>query len=572
VLNEGNMASNSATKVPTQASVKTYVDNFANGLTWKAPVDDGDSNPTTGAGTAGPIASYGACDAAKKSWTTYNKNDAVIYVCNGTAWVEMSSTVGIPNLAGDVTGPLTSNTIANNAVTSAKIADSTIVSGDILDGTITTADVLDGTITTGDIADGTIATGDIADNAITSAKVAADTLVAEDIASNAIGSAELINNSIVDADVNAAAAIAGTKISPNFGSQTVQTTGNLAINTDKFFVNGTTGNVGVGTASPSSLLETYVTGGNNTLKVTTSGSSSYIPKLSLNRYGDTAWNLSSNGTTGLLIDQDGSVKMTVQYSTGNFGIGTTSPNQQLEITKSFRMPNTTDATTGVIYKGTDRFMHNYVNPTSTGANTFIGSNAGNFTMGPGGGAGYLGSYNTAVGFQTLYSNTTGYSNTATGYNALVFNTTGYGNTANGYQSLQGNISGSGNTAQGYATLRANTTGYENTATGYGALISNTTGNSNTATGLQSLYSNTTGYSNTANGVNALFSNTSGFNNSAGGMNALHYNTTGYSNTANGVNALHYNTTGYYNTANGSQSLFSNTTGYSNTANGVNALH
>jgi len=40
--------------------------------------------------------------------------------------------------------------------------------------------------------------------------------------------------------------------------------------------------------------------------------------------------------------------------------------------------------------------------------------------------------NTAIGVQSLYSNTTGYNNTALGYNALYNNKTGYNNTAIGY--------------------------------------------------------------------------------------------------------------------------------------------
>ena len=42
--------------------------------------------------------------------------------------------------------------------------------------------------------------------------------------------------------------------------------------------------------------------------------------------------------------------------------------------------------------------------------------------------------NTAVGFQALFSNTTGYTNTANGSSALFSNTTGNDNTANGCSS------------------------------------------------------------------------------------------------------------------------------------------
>ena len=63
-------------------------------------------------------------------------------------------------------------------------------------------------VTTNAITDLNVTTGKIADSAITSAKIA--------------------DGAIVNVDVNASAAIAGTKISPNFGSQNVVTTGNVA--------------------------------------------------------------------------------------------------------------------------------------------------------------------------------------------------------------------------------------------------------------------------------------------------------------------------------------------------------
>jgi hypothetical protein len=45
------------------------------------------------------------------------------------------------------------------------------------------------------------------------------------INSNAVTSAKIADGAIVDADINASAAIAGTKISPDFGSQNIVTTG-----------------------------------------------------------------------------------------------------------------------------------------------------------------------------------------------------------------------------------------------------------------------------------------------------------------------------------------------------------
>ena len=70
-----------------------------------------------------------------------------------------------------------------------------------------------------DAVDGSIVTADLADDAVNASK----------LASNAVVSASIVDGSIVNADVNASAAIAGTKISPDFGSQGITTTGVASI-------------------------------------------------------------------------------------------------------------------------------------------------------------------------------------------------------------------------------------------------------------------------------------------------------------------------------------------------------
>jgi len=65
-----------------------------------------------------------------------------------------------------------------------------------------------------------------------------------------VTSTMIVDGAIVDADVNASAAIVGTKIDPDFGSQTVETTGDLVINTNTLFVDSSANNVGIGTTSP----------------------------------------------------------------------------------------------------------------------------------------------------------------------------------------------------------------------------------------------------------------------------------------------------------------------------------
>jgi hypothetical protein len=204
---------------------------------------------------------------------------------------------------------------------------------------------------------------------------------------------------------------------------------------------------------------------------------------------------------------------------GKVGLGTSSPNEQLELTGNLRLPATTE-TTGIIRSGANTLIHSY------GTNNFFaGEGAGNLTM--------TGDRNTASGAEALFSNTTGVDNTANGAYALISNTTGDGNTASGAYALNSNITGYENTASGSLALFYNTTGFHNTANGAYALNQNTTGNYNTASGLAALYSNTTGYQNTASGSLALSGNTTGYNNTANGSYALNQNTTGNYNTAIG---------------------------------------
>lgn len=141
----------------------------------------------------------------------------------------------------------------------------------------------------------------------------------------------------------------------------------------------------------------------------------------------------------------------------------------------------------------------------------------------------------------------------------------------GYQSLYSNTSGSYNTASGFQSLYNNTTGVCNTANGDQSLWYNSTGQWNTATGHESLFYNTTGNSNTANGSRALYYNRIGDYNTAFGHVSLQ-NTIGDSNTAIGYQSLVYNTTGMNNTASGCESLFSNTTGSYNTAIGYGCFY
>ncbi|MFA6790578.1 MAG: hypothetical protein WCR65_03305, partial [Parcubacteria group bacterium] len=248
------------------------------------------------------------------------------------------------------------------------------------------------------------------------------------------------------------------------------------------------GNVGIGTTSPVRKLDIYDEGSNGRIGFHTNLTGSGVsdgtiigPTENGNfyiwNYENAIVNIGTNGESRLYIKGD-----------GNIGIGKASPLKKLDIAgDGINLENTFSSSTGIIFKDTNRFIHNFQHPTGDtaipdGYNTFVGVGTGNFTMGI-----------------TATSNEHGSRNTAFGYNNLRLNTTGYRNTAIGTNSLQANTTGYRNTAIGGTSLYNNTTGYFNTAGGEYSLPFNTTGNYNTAYGAHSLHDLTEGISNVAIG-------------------------------------------------------------------------
>jgi hypothetical protein len=97
-----------------------------------------------------------------------------------------------------------------------KIAGTDVLSGNTLGSGVTGSSLTSvGTITTG-VWNGT---------ALTSSAIGADAIDGSKIADDSIDSEHYVDGSIDNVHVSASAAIAGTKIDPDFGSQTVETTG-----------------------------------------------------------------------------------------------------------------------------------------------------------------------------------------------------------------------------------------------------------------------------------------------------------------------------------------------------------
>ena len=128
-------------------------------------------------------------------------------------------------------------------------------------------------------------------------------------------------------------------------------------------------------------------------------------------------------------------------SSGNVGIGTSSPSKTLDVNGDAKINSVT-----------------------------VGRGSGN-----------LGT-NTAIGFEALYSNTTGINCVAIGSSALKYNDSGSNNTAIGRRAARELISGNSNCAFGMDALRDATTGGNNVAIGTAALKLITVGTFNTAVG------------------------------------------------------------------------------------------
>ena len=94
------------------------------------------------------------------------------------------------------------------------------------------------------IADGKVGTAQLAANAVTSTKIAANSVDSSELVTGSIDtihigdlqvtSAKIADGTILNINVNTAAAIDGTKISPNFGAQNIITTGSVGGSTATF--------------------------------------------------------------------------------------------------------------------------------------------------------------------------------------------------------------------------------------------------------------------------------------------------------------------------------------------------
>jgi trimeric autotransporter adhesin len=235
-----------------------------------------------------------------------------------------------------------------------------------------------------------------------------------------VTSAMITDLAIVNADVNASAAIAGSKISPDFGAQTIVTTG--------------VHSAALGAAATPSIS---FTGDLNT--------GIYSP-------GADQLAVATNGTRRLLIDSAGALTLDTGDAT-IYGV---------------RVGRGGGAVAGNTVVGSGAFQSN----TTGSTNTAVGYQALQSSA--------TADYNVAIGLQALSSNT-GSANTAVGSTAVFSNTGGVDNTGIGKNAVYSNTAGNNNTGVGRDALYYST-GNNNISLGYQAGANLTNGSNNTIIG------------------------------------------------------------------------------------------
>ena len=266
-------------------------------LTWGSSL----ANPMT---TPGDIIYGGAAGVATRlaTGTGFLKGGATpLYTAINLASADVSGTLPIANGG-------TGATTAGAALTNLGAMSNTLTNGNIFVGSIS------------NIAAGVPMSGD--------ATVTNTGLLT--VGTGAITSAKILDGTIADADISGSAAIAGTKINPNFGNQNIGSTGTMDVNGPQSQFQLTNALNGPGLTAVAGIF---------------TGKSSQGPQLRFQGAvgGATFWDIGQDATGNFTFENTDTPTLQINNS-GNVGIGTTAPIAKLDIAGNIKI---TDGTQGV---------------------------------------------------------------------------------------------------------------------------------------------------------------------------------------------------------------------------------
>lgn len=297
--------------------------------------------------------------------TSANQSIKTINIDTGIVTCEMDDDSGgtvttIDTGAGLTGGPITtsgtislaSNYIDGSAYDSRFVNENqpnSITSAMIVDGTITGSDIANGTITLSKLAKSGCSNGQVVkyyveqpgveyfmcdtDLGITSCNTCDSTFVNEN-QPNSITSSMIVDGTITGADIANDTITNSNLATGTYSNITgVGTLGTLTVSGNTYLA-ATSGNVGIGTSSPSEKLHIYKTsssGGYTGIKLT------YNYTGPVNGTRSSEWNLNATSANGSFqIANVGGAKIHFDGETDYVGIGNTSPTQKLDVTGNIR--------------------------------------------------------------------------------------------------------------------------------------------------------------------------------------------------------------------------------------------